>query len=180
MKLMMILSAFILPAAAFSQVTLKGGFTLGNRWNETFNSQTSGKGFRFSAEKNILPQLTIGAEVSYVSFNPNTAVNIRYNAYSLLVAYYFNTKKLQPFAGTALGYNNYSDKTTLNLGGNITSKQERKKSYGNISPFLGLRYHVDKKKRAAFFLQANADFVPVANIDPIGFVSVTAGIFYRL
>jgi len=180
MKLITIIFALLLPGAVFPQVTLKAGFTLGNRWNETLNSQTIGKGFRLIAEKNILPRLTVGAAVSYISFNPNAAVNVRYNAYNLLTAYYFNTKKLQPFVGAAFGYTNYQDNTTLNLGGGISSKQERQKSYGNVSPFLGLKYHMDKKKKAAFFLQGNADFVPVATIDPIGFVSVVTGIAYQL
>jgi hypothetical protein len=179
MKLIMIISVFILPAAAFSQITLKAGFGLGNRWNETLNSQTLSKGFRFSAEKNILSDLAIGAEVSYFSFNPNTLVNIRYNSYNLLVTYYFNAKKLQPFLGAAFGYTNYKDQTTLNLGGGVVSKQNRNKSYGDVSPFLGIKYHLDKKKKAAIFLQGNADFVPVANTSPIGFVSVSAGIVYR-
>ena len=175
----MIISAFILTASAFSQVTIKAGFTLGNRWNEALNSQTLGKGFRLKGEKNILPQLTVGTEVSYVSFNPNTSVQVRYNSYSLLATYYLNAKKLQPFIGTAFGYTNYKDNTILNLGGGIISKQTRQKSYGTISPFFGVKYHLNQQKKTAFFVQANTDFIPVANIDPIGFLSVTAGVAYR-
>lgn len=180
MKLMTIIFAFILPATTFSQVSLKAGFTLGNRWNETLNSQTLGKGFRLAAEKNISPRLTVGTEVSYVSFNPNNAINVRYNAYNLLAAYYLNPKKLQPFIGAAVGYINYQDNTILNLGGGVNNKQTRKKSYGTISPFLGVKYHLDQKKKLALFLQTNTDLVPVANIDPIGFLTVTAGVVYRL
>ena len=180
MKRIILFAALSLPLCLFSQTTLKGGVAFGNRWNETLNSQTVGKGFRVSGEKNILPKLSFGIAVSYLSFNPNTSVNIRYNSYSLLLTYYFTTKKLQPLLGIGIGYTNYNDKTTLNLGGGISSKQSRNKNYGNISPFLGLQYIAGKKKKVSIFIQANADFIPVANIDPIGFVSVTTGIAYKL
>ncbi len=180
MKIIILITIILLPSAASSQVLLKASGAIGNRWNETLNSQTLGKGIRLSAEKYITQQFTIGAEVSYFAFNPNTTVNIHFNSYNLLVAWYFNTKKLQPYAGAGFGYTDYQDKTTINLGGGISSKQSRNKSYGNISAFLGLKYSLTKEKRTAFSIQANTDFIPIVNISPIGFLSVAAGLSYRL
>jgi opacity protein-like surface antigen len=179
MKLVIVCFVLFFPVASMSQVTVSAGFVMGNRWSETFTAQTAGKGFRVSAEKNILPRLAIGAAVSYVSFDPNKLVNIRYNSYSLLLAYYLNAKKLQPYSGAAIGFNHYYDHTILNIGPGTDIKQVRKKNYGVVSPFMGLKCHFDQQKRTAVFLQVNADFVPVEGIDPIGFVSVTSGFVYR-
>lgn len=180
MKIIINILIILLPSIASSQVVLKAGAAVGMRWNETLNSQTLGRGTRLSAEKYITQQFTIGAEVSYFIFKPNNLVSIHFNSYNLLVAYYFNTKRLQPYAGFGMGYTKYQDKTTIDLGGGISSKQTRNKDYGNISAFLGLKYGLAKEKRSAFFIQANTDFIPIVNIDPIGFVSVAAGFSYRL
>ena len=149
-------------------------------WNETLNSETVGKGFRVGAEKMILPACSIGWGISYLSFNPNKSVNVRFNTYSLLCPYYFGTKKWQPYLGAGVGYTRYSDKTTIDLGGGNTSKQSRNKDYSSISPFLGLQYAALKKQRVGFFLQVNADFVPVVTIPPIGFLSIAGGVSYHL
>jgi len=159
---------------------LKAGGTSGNRWNETLNSQTPGKGFRLSGEKFVVQHFAIGAGISYLSFNPNKQINVRFNSYSLQCTYYFNTKKIQPYFGAGVGYTLYKDKTTIDLGSGITDTQSRDKNYGVISPYLGLQYGINKISRAGFFVQVNTDFVPIANIQPIGFISVTAGISYHL
>ena len=179
MKRIFVIVFIFFPVAVFSQVLLKAGAALGNRWNEALNSQALGKGFRAAAEKFIIPQFTFGLGVSYLSFNPNKLVNVRFNSYSLLSTYYLNKKKLQPYIGSGIGYTRYSDKTTIALGAGVTSTQNRNKSYGVISPFLGLQYPAGNKKRAGFFFQANADFVPVAKIQPIGFMSIAAGLIYH-
>ena len=180
MKRTIIIAFIFFPVLCFSQTLLKAGAALGNRWNETLNSQTLGKGFRISGEKLITQQFSIGLGVSYFSFNPNKLVNVRFNSYSLQCTYYFNTKKLQPYLGAGVGYTRYNDKTTIDLGAGNTITQTRDKNYGVISPYLGLQYAIDKKKKAGFFLQVNADFVPVVNIQPIGFISIAAGFSYRL
>lgn len=180
MKKILVAVFIILPTITFSQVLLKVGGALGNRWNETLNSQTLGKGFRLSGEKFIVQQFSVGAGISYLSFNPNKQTNVRFNSYSLQCTYYFNTKKLQPYLGAGVGYTRYKDKTTIDLGNGITDKQTRDKNYAVISPYLGLQYGIDKKSNIGFFIQVNADFVPIATIQPIGFISIAAGISYRL
>ena len=180
MKKIILTVFIILPVVAFSQVLLKAGGAFGNRFNETLNSQTLGKGFRLSGEKFVVQHFSIGAGISYLSFNPNKLINVRFNSYSLQCTYYFNTKKLHPYLGAGVGYTSYKDKTTIDLGNGITDIQTRDKNYGVISPYLGLQYGIDKKSRAGFFMQVNTDFVPIANIQPIGFISFTAGISYHL
>ena len=180
MKKIIITIFIILPAITFSQVLLKAGGALGNRWNETLNSQTLGKGFRLSGEKFVIQHFSIGAGISYFSFNPNKQINVRFNSYSLQCTYYFNSKKLQPYIGAGVGYTRYKDKTTIDLGNGITDTQTRDKNYGIISPYLGLHYGIDKKNRIGFFMQVNTDFIPIANIQPIGFISLGGGISYRL
>jgi len=180
MKKIIVAVFIIFPSVTFSQVLLKAGGALGNRWNETLNSQTLGKGFRLSGEKFIVQQFSIGIGISYLSFNPNKLINVRFNSYSLQCTYYFNTKKLQPYLGGGVGYTRYKDKATIDLGNGNADTQTRDKNYGVISPHLGLQYNIDKKSRAVFFIQLNTDFVPIANIQPIGFISVTAGISYLL
>ena len=180
MKKIIVTVFIILPAVTFSQVLLKAGGALGNRWNETLNSQTLGKGFRLSGEKFIVQQFSVGIGISYLSFNPNKLINVRFNSYSMECTYYFNAKKLQPYLGAGVGYTRYKDKTTIDLGNRITDTQTRDKNYGVVSPFLGLQYGIDKKSRTGFFVQVNADFVPIANIQPIGFISMSAGISYHL
>ncbi len=180
MKKIIVIVFIIFPSVTFSQVLLKAGAAFGNRWNETLNSQTPGKGFRLSAEKFLVPQFSLGIGISYLSFNPNKAIIVRFNSYSLQSTYYFNTKKLQPYLGAGVGYTLYKDKTTIDLGNGITDTQTRDKNYAVISPFLGLQYGIDKESRTGFFVQVNTDFIPIANIQPIGFMSVTAGISYHM
>ena len=168
------------PVMGFSQTIVKAGITAGNRWNETLNSQTLGKGIRLSVEKFILRQFSIGAGISYFSFNPNKSVNVRFNSYSLQATYYFNTKRCQPYIGAGVGYTKYTDKTSIDLGGGFSDTQKRNKNYGVISPYLGLKYNLDKAGKAGFFLQLNTDFIPVAGIQPIGFISLAAGLVYQL
>ncbi|MEO7766139.1 MAG: hypothetical protein ABIS01_01890 [Ferruginibacter sp.] len=180
MKKIIVAVFIILPALTFSQVLLKAGGALGNRWNETLNSQTLGSGFRLSVEKFIVQQFSVGAGISYFSFNPNKLINVRFNSYTLQCTYYFNTKKLQPYLGAGVGYTRYKDKTTIDLGNSITDTQTREKNYGVVSPYLGLQYNIHKKSSIGFFMQVNTDFVPVANIQPIGFISIAAGISYHL
>lgn len=180
MKKIIVAVFIIFPALTFSQVLFKAGVALGNRWNETLNSQTLGKGFRLSGEKFIIQQFSIGAGISYLSFNPNQLINVQFNSYTLQCTYYFNTKKLQPYLGTGVGYTRYKDNTTIDLGNGIKDTQTRDKNYGVISPYLGLQYGINKKSRVGFFIQVNADFIPIANIQPIGFMSLTAGISYHL
>ncbi len=170
----------LFPLITFSQWTLKAGAAAGNRWNETLNAQTVGKGFRIAAEQFVLPRVSIGLGVSYFSFNPNKSVNVRFNSYSMQCTYYFNTQRWQPYLGAGIGYTRYTDKTTIDLGAGNSDMQARIKNYGVIAPFLGLQYSMDKKLHTAVFLQANTDFVPVAGITPIGFLSIAAGFSCRL
>jgi hypothetical protein len=170
----------LFPLITYSQWTIKAGAAAGNRWNETLNAQTVGRGFRIAAEQFVLPRISIGLGVSYFSFNPNKSVNVRFNSYSLQCIYYLTAKRWQPYLGTGIGYTRYADKTTIDLGAGNSDKQTRKKNYGVIAPFLGLQYSMDKKQHTAVFLQINTDFVPVAGIPPIGFLSMAAGISYRL
>jgi len=180
MKKIIVAIFIIFPVVAFSQVLLKAGGAFGNRWNETLNSQTLGKGFRLSGEKYIVQQFAIGIGISYLSFDPNKLINVGFNAYSLQCTYYFNTKKLQPYLGGGVGYTRYKDKTTIDLGNGNAATQKRDKNYGVISPYLGLQYKINKQNSVGFFVQVNTDFVPVANIPPIGFLAATAGISYYL
>ena len=170
----------LFPLITFSQVVVKAGAAAGNRWNETLNAQTLGKGFRVAAEEFIVPRVSFGLGISYFSFNPNKSVNVRFNSYSLQCVYYFNTQRWQPYLGTGIGYTRYADKTTIYLGTGNSDTQTRKKNYGVIAPFLGLQYTMDKKQQTAVFLQLNTDFVPVTGIQPIGFLSIAAGISCRL
>ncbi len=169
-----------LPGIVFSQGVIKAGAAAGNRWNETLNSQTIGTGLRLSGEKFVREQLSLGACISYLSFRPNKQVNVRYNSYSLLTTYYFSDGKLQPYLGIGIGYTSYTDKTTIELGPGISDSQKREKNYGNISPYLGLKYGLDKAGKVDVFLQVNTDFVPVVDIDPIGFASIAGGLSYQL
>ena len=169
-----------IPVMALAQVIVKAGVAAGNRWNETLNGQTLGKGLRVGAEKIILPHFSVGLGISYLSFNPNKSVMVRFNAYSLQCTYYFSTSKWQPYLGTGIGYTRYADKTSIDLGAGNTSKQARNKNYGVIAPFLGIQHWPGKKQKLGVFFQVNADFVPVLNIPAIGFLSTAAGISYRL
>jgi opacity protein-like surface antigen len=180
MKRISIAIFVFLPVIVFSQTILKLGGAVSNRWNETLNSQTLGKGIRISVEKFIIPQFAIGLGGSYFSFNPNKSINIRFNSVSLQFAYYVNTKKLQPYFGAGVGYTKYFDKTTIDLGSGINSTQIRNKNYGVISPYLGMQCAIGKAKKAGCFIQLNTDFVPVVNTDPIGFISLAAGLSYQL
>ncbi|MEO5996201.1 MAG: hypothetical protein ABIN89_05715 [Chitinophagaceae bacterium] len=178
MKKVICVIFIFLPVMVFSQVMIKGGAAVGNRWNETLNSQTIGTGFRLSGEKFVVKQLSLGAGISYLSFRPNKHVNVRYNSYSLMTTYYFSARKLQPYLGIGIGYTRYTDKTTIELGPGIDDTQKREKNYGIISPYLGLKYGLDKAGKVGVFLQVNTDFVPVVNIDPIGFASIAGGLSY--
>ncbi len=180
MKKIIVTVFIILPIVTFSQVLLKAGGSFGNRWNETLTSQTLGKGFILSAENFIVQQFSVGINISYLSFNPNKLINVRFNTYNLHGTYYFTTKRLQPYLGGGVGYTRYNDQTTIDLGNGNKATQKRDKNYGVISPYMGLHYAIDKKGRTIFFVQVNADFVPVANTQPIGFLSAATGIGYRL
>lgn len=179
MKKIVYLLFLLLPFIMNAQTVLKLGGGIANRWNERLTSQTVGKGIRFSAEKFITPQLSAGLAISYFSFNPTSSVNINYSTASFNYTYYFNKKTWQPYTGIGIGYNRYFDRTTIDLGSNLTSKQDRSKNYGAISPFLGIRYQKMEKKLGIFF-QMNTDFVPVANIAPIGFISTVIGLSIQL
>lgn len=168
------------PAIVFSQVILKAGVAVGNRWNETLNSQTLGKGFRLTAEKFVARQFSTGLGISYFSFNPNKSVKVRFNFYNLQAAYYFNTKRWQPYLGAGIGYTKYIDKTSIELAPGIFNTQKREKNYSVISPYLGLKYNLNKAGKAGGFLQLNTDFVPSAATQPIGFISFEAGFVYKL
>ena len=180
MKRIMVICLISFPLFSFAQQLLKVGGGIGNRWNERLNSQTLGKGFRVSGEQFINKQFTIGLEVSWFSFNPTTLVNVRFNSFSLKGTYYFAAGKIQPYLGAGVGYTSYADKTSIDIGNGNLITQKRAKNYGVVSPFLGLHYKLGNKKPIGVFLQVNADFIPVAKIAPIGFVSVSAGISYRL
>lgn len=171
---------FFFPLIVYAQVVIKAGAAVGNRWNETVTGQALGKGFRLSVEKPVLPQFSVGLGISYLSFHPNKSVVVRFNSYSLQCVYWFNTKNWQPYLGAGVGYTRYADKTTINPGTGTAITQARNKNYGVIDPFLGLQYSAGKNKKAGIFFQLNADFVPILNIQPIGFVSVATGISYRL
>ncbi len=162
-----------------AQTIFKVGGSIANRWNETLNNQTLGSGFRVSAEKFITKNLSAGINISRFSFNPTPSVDITYSAASFHYTYYLNKKAIQPYTGIGIGYNLYVDNTTLDLGNNAIVKQKRTKNYGVISPFIGLKYTKKEKKLGVFF-QVNTDFVPVANITPIGFLSTTLGLSTQL
>ena len=179
MKKIIYILIFVSPSLGKAQTSFKVGASFANRWNEPLNSQTLGKGFRFSAEKFISPHLSTGVSISYVSFNPTSFVNISYTAASFFYTYYLNLKTWQPYAGIGIGFNRYSDRTTIDLGSNLVSKQERTKNYGVISPFIGLKYTKPTKKLGIFF-QMNTDFVPISTTAPIGFVSTTLGTLFQL
>jgi opacity protein-like surface antigen len=168
------------PLIVFSQWTIKAGAAAGNRWSETLNTQTAGKGFRVAAEQFSLPRVSIGLGISYFSFNPNKSVNVRFNSYSMQCVYYFTANRWQPYLGAGIGYTRYTDRTTIVTGTGNMEVQSRKKNYGLIAPFLGLQYSLHKKQHTAVFLQLNTDLVPVAGIPPIGFLSLAAGISCQL
>ena len=176
MKKSITLGLFLLSSLSYSQTLVKLSGGLGNRWDEKLNSQTIGKGFRLSAEAFITPHFSIGAGMSYFSFDPTTLVNVRFNSYSLQGTYYFTQGKLQPFAGIEAGFCSYADKVTLELpSGN--SSQQRNKNYGSISPKAGLLYNLSEQIGIHF--QLSTDFVPVSTVAPIGFASANLGISYR-
>lgn len=174
-----IIICLIIPSTLFSQIAIKGGISIANRWDETLNSQTLGKGFRLSAEKQIVSRFSIGVAISSIAFKPNELLDIKYKTLDLLATYYFSNNTLQPYVGIGFGYTQYADKSTLDIGNGITTKQTRDKNYGNISPFFGLKYSIGKEKKLAIFMQSNADFVPVVNIVPIGYLSLTSGLFIK-
>ncbi len=178
MKRILLIAIMIGPLTMYAQTILKVGGSFSNRWNETLNSQTIGKGFSLSIEKSILKPLNFGVVVSSNFFSPNTSVNLRFSNIGLISTYYFGSKKLKPFLGLGIGYNNYHDKTSIDIGNGFISVQERNKSYGYTSPFLGLAYS-SSTSRIGFFMQVNTDFIPVVNIAPIGFVSSTAGFSFK-
>ena len=179
MKRILIVVILIVPFTMYAQTILKVGGSLSNRWSETLNSQTIGKGFSLSIEKPIVKPLSFGIVISSNFFSPNTFVKLRFANLGLISTYYFGSKNWMPFLGLGIGYTNYHDKTSIDIGNGFMSVQERNKSYGNISPFLGLTYR-SSASRIGFFMQVNADFIPVVNIAPIGFVSTTAGLSFKL
>ena len=160
-----------------AQTIFKVSGSLGNRWDEKLNSQTIGKGFIVSAEKFLIPKLSFGIGVSYFSFHPNTLVDLTFNSYSIGATYYFKQTKLQPFVGFEAGFCKYQDKTTIEISGQ-SNTLVRDKQYGSISPKLGLIYFVSEQ--IGVQLQFRADFVPIANISPIGFSSSSLGIVYKI
>ena len=178
MKKIVIVVIILLPFYSFSQVLLKVGGGIGNRWNETLNSQTIGTGFRFSAEKYVVKKMSFGLSISHFGFAPTKLVNIRFSSVGLSGSYDLNSKKLQPYVGLLVGYTYYTDKTSIDLGNGATSSISRNKNYGMVSPFTGLKYNFHKK--TGVFLQLNTDFVPVDKISPIGFWSATAGFCFHL
>ncbi len=180
MKRIIIFICLIFPATVWSQIVVKGGLSLANRWDEKLNAQTLGIGFRISGEKFILPNLSIGTELSYHNFKPNNLLNVAYKSFDLLATYYVTTKIFQPYIGIGLGYTKYTDKTTLDLGGGQIAQQTRDKNYGNISPHVGMKYNLRKDKKIALFIQSNAELIPVVNIIPIGFLSITTGLSVRI
>jgi len=177
---MLSILCLVCPILANSQVQVKAGFTAANRWNETLNSQTLGKGFRLSGEKLVAPKFGLGIETAYLSFHPTDLVAVQFNTLSLSMTYYLTDKRLEPYLGAGLGFARYADKTTIELGAGNTKTQTRHKNYGVIAPFLGVQYAISQKaKNWGVYLQANADIIPVVNITPIGFVSLTTGICYK-
>ncbi len=177
MKKNLALFVILISFPSFSQTLFKMSGGLGNRWDEKLNSQTTGKGFRLSAEEFFTPNFSLGIGLSYFSFNPTPLVNVRFASYSLQGTYYFTRAKLQPFLGLEVGYCNYYDKTTIELiSGKIS--QQRNKSYGSIAPKAGVLYNITKQLGVQ--LQLSADFIPIPDIAPIGFSSVNLGLTYKL
>jgi outer membrane protein W len=178
LKKYLIMLSFFFPAISNGQAILKAGALFGNRWNESLNNQTTGKGFELSAEHFVAKNFTIGVAISYVSFQPTNLVKVRFNSYDLLFSYYLNNKKLRPYIGVGAGICKYLDEVTIQVEGGASYTQQRKKNYGDLSPFLGLLYHMGKQQNLGVFLQVNADFVPIATIQPIGYLAASAGIHY--
>lgn len=178
MKKIVIVVIILLPFNSFSQVLFKVGGGIGNRWNETLNSQTIGAGFRLSAEKYVVKKLSFGLSISHFAFAPTKLVNVRFSSVGLSGSYGLNSKKLQPYVGLLVGYTFYTDKTNIDLGNGVASSISRNKNYGMVSPFTGLKYSFQQK--IGVFLQVNTDFVPVDKISPIGFWSATAGFCFQL
>ncbi len=179
-KRIILTACLIIPFRLCAQIVIKGGISFANRWDENLNGQTLGKGFALSGEKYILPNLSIGTELSYQNFQPNKLINISYKSLDLLSTFYFTNKRMLPYLSIGIGITKYQDKTTLDLGGGLIAKQIRDKFYGNISPSLGLKYKLGKENRVAIFIQSNANFVPVVNIAPIGFLSISSGLSIKL
>jgi hypothetical protein len=180
LKKYLIILSFFFPAISDGQVLLKAGALFGNRWNESLNSQTIGKGLHLSAEHFVAKNFTVGFGVSHVSFHPTSLVKVRFNSYDLLFSYYLNNKKLRPYVGAGAGICKYLDEVTIQVEGGASYTQQRKKNYGDLSPFLGLLYHVGKQQNMGVFLQLNADFIPIATIQPIGYLAASVGIHYSL
>ncbi|MES2734633.1 MAG: hypothetical protein V4714_22990 [Bacteroidota bacterium] len=175
----LLIGAFLLfSSLGYAQTIVKISGGVGNRWDEKLNSQTIGKGGRLGIEHFLVPKFSLGLGGSTFSFHPNPSVQVRFTSISLQGTYYFSRAKWQPFIGIETGFCQYSDQTTIDLGGGITNKQKRSKQYGSISPKLGLLYLVTNK--VGLQLQINTDFVPVANISPIGFASLQAGVSYQI
>ena len=179
MKKIIYLFTLLFPLIINAQTVIKIGGGVANRWNETLNIQTVGKGFRFSAEKFIKSNLSTGLTISSFVFNPTPSVEIKYISVNFNYTYYFYKKTLKPYSGIGIGYNRFFDRTTIDLGNNISSKQDRTKNYGVISPFVGIKF-TKKEKKLGLFFQINADFVPISKIAPIGFISTTLGFSSQL
>ena len=177
MKIITILLFLFSFQLSSGQTIFKVSGSLGNRWDEKLNSQTIGKGFRISGESFLTTNLSFDIGVSYFSFDPTTLVNVSFNSYLIGATYYFTQTKLQPFVGFDAGFCKYQDKTTIEIPGQ-SNTQVRDKQYGSISPKLGLIYFVTDQ--IGVQLQFNADFVPIANISPIGFSSSSLGVVYKI
>ena len=177
MKIITILLFLFSFQLSSGQTIFKVSGSLGNRWDEKLNSQTIGKGFRISAESFLTTNLSFDIGVSYFSFDPITLVNVSFNSYFIGATYYFAQTKLQPYVGFDAGFCKYQDKTTIEIAGQ-SNTQVRDKQYGSISPKLGLMYFVSKQ--IGFQLQVNADFIPIENINPIGFASLSLGAVYKI
>lgn len=170
----------VLPGICTAQVILKAGGSLANRWDEELNSQTLGKGFLLSAEKKLTTVLSFGTVFTHTAFNPNNLVKVQFTTISIQAIWYLNKRSLQPYAGLAVGCNRYFDETIIELGSGARKTQVRNKIYGLITPFAGLYYAFGKAKKTGFFMQLNADFTPIPNIAPIGFLATTLGITYSI
>lgn len=170
----------ILPGLCSGQIILKAGGSAANRWDERLNGQTIGKGVLLSLEKKLAPSVSFGTVFTHTAFSPNQLVKIRFTTISMQITWYMNKRLLQPYAGLAVGFNKYYDETNIDLGSGTFNTQVRKKIYGLIAPFAGLHYAIGKAGKTGVFLQLNADFTPLPNIAPIGFLATTLGLTYSL
>jgi hypothetical protein len=167
---------------ALAQLTVGATIGTATRWSVPDRLGALGLGFNLAAKYKVWKGLVVGIDYGYFGFGPESNganYKVSYSSYMGSLEYQLLKNKFKPYIGVDVGVYNWHTVTTIDLsssGGN--QDLIRNEFYFGFAPTVGANYALSERINLNANLKLNT--VIIREGAPIGYASLSVGVFYTL